>query len=95
MIGSRSWQVNARPTVNPIDVACRRQLLRPLTVTVIVVAPSILYHCRLLVAFYDRHHPAMTVAHHEYPLVLHSALLPVSQRARQYFEDNLNKSSSM
>ncbi len=78
-------------TVHPIDVACHHQLLRPLIATATVVAPSIVYHCRVLVAFYGPHRPAVTDAHREYPLVPHSALSLGSQSAHQYIEDNLNE----
>ena len=78
-----------KSTVNPIDVASHRHLLRPSTAT--VVDPSILYHYYVLVAFCGHHRPAMTYAHCEYLLVLRSALFPVSPRVN--FEDNLNELS--
>ena len=93
MTGNGHWQANARRNVNPIEVACYHRLLRLLTLTVIVAAPSVVYHYHVFVVFYSHHCPAMTDVHCEYLSVLHLALFLVSQRARQYFEDNLKESS--
>lgn len=60
----------------------------------IVVAPSVVYHYHVFV-FYGHHCPTMTDVHCEYLSVLHLALFLVSQRAHQYFEDNLKESSVM
>ena len=77
--GEEQTQMQAL-TLSPIDAACHRQILCPLIATATVVAPAIVYDCRLLVAFYR---PAMTDTHLESPLAPRSALLPGSQSAHQ------------
>lgn len=92
-LGNECWPVNAKPNINPIDAACRHQLLHQRTLTATVVAPSVVYHCHVFVAFHGHHYSAMTDAHREYLLVLRLTRFLVSQKAHHYFEDNLKVSS--